>query len=181
GFALVGARVDASRGCRQPASGTEFKIVDPRFQLRLLESGCGDGFARTLARRFHRMLDNHNVHGMPFAGIALQRIYTVVGAGHQHSAGSLFERENVLPAEASRFLQPVLSSVTGMEHATVFAVVDDANVERTGIFVVGQNGGDIAMCVTVVGSGPVGGAIGRGHHAAAVGGEMASTDGASNW
>src|ERR1019366_9387553 len=30
GFALVGTRVDASRGCRQPASGPEFQIVDAR-------------------------------------------------------------------------------------------------------------------------------------------------------
>ena len=86
--------------------------------------------------------------------------------------GSLFERENVLSAEAGRFLQPVLSGIVGIEHAAVFAVVDDANVERAGVFVIGQNGGHIAMRVAFVGSGPVGSAISRGHHAAAVGSEQ---------
>src|SRR3979411_3279910 len=118
------------------------------------------------------MLDDHNVHRMPFAGIVLQRKHAVIGAGNQHSAGSLFERENVFSAEAGRFLEPVLSGIVGIEYAAVFAVVDDANVERAGVFVVGQNGGHIAMRVALVGSGPVGRAIGRGHHAAAVSSEQ---------
>src|SRR5208337_2786390 len=54
GFALVGTGVDAGRGCRQPAFGTEFQIVDARFQLRLLEGGGGDRLARTFPRSFHR-------------------------------------------------------------------------------------------------------------------------------
>ena len=77
----------------------------------------------------------------------------MVGAGHQHTAGSLFEREHVFAAKAGRFLQPVLSSVVGIEHAAVFAVVNDANVERADIFVVGQDRRNIAMRVALVGSG----------------------------
>ncbi len=74
----------------------------------------------------------------------------MVGAGNQHSAGGLFERENVFSAEAGRFLQPVLSGVVRIEHAAVFAVVDHANVECVGILVIGQDRGNIAMRIAVV-------------------------------
>ena len=78
------------------------------------------------------------------------------------------KRENILAAETRASLLPVLAVIAREEHATEFAVVHHADVDRVRIFLIGNDGRHVTMRVAVVRCRPGPSRI-QSEHAAAVG------------
>src|SRR5215469_1060541 len=170
-LAFVGAGEQSGRSSGIPAPGSDFHIADLGIEHAAV---CGLARHRDLfaalpdAARGNGFVDDA-VARVPLARIVFQHENATIGAGDQSTVRRLIEREHVAADQAGALLQPVLSTITGDEHAAFFLVVDYADVDGAGVVIVGQNGRHIAMRVTVVRGSEGLCAVIAGQHAPAVG------------
>src|SRR5205823_14888420 len=146
-----------------------FKSVEARIQssarnddalLRASLSSTSGGF-----------LADNGIDRPPQRSSPVQHENSAVGACHESSIGSLLQRKHIPATQTRTLLQPMPPRIPRYEHSPQFPVVNYANNNRARIIPVREDRTDIAVRITMIGSGKGLSAIIAGHYSSTVGGQ----------